>query len=504
MRKKVLLSAFAMSLILLTGRIWAQTDSVDDFLGLEKEIVPGLAGEQKFSLPDLHDNPSWNVEPQKVIVDLPEPIKDQSHSVIPWSSLDPIEWLSIEDWLAQRKTKDNIPDWKIRLREADHHELMGKVLKCSGECFVYRGINKASVQHLSQIREGDELITGKNSLAWVFMIDGSLVRVSPDSSITLQEINISSKEIFFYLRINHGHLFWHGRTTKSLPISDKPETDTLSLPLLVREANQQFYERAIFKYQKDEGHLAELLDVFDNAVKLQFSTLNELKEKNNPHLSRPTRLLLVAPNASVISINQSFDFAYLLGDKSYFKKREETQGELQLYLRGYLNTEAKTITEGAWYEVQTSGRNFSQVEDVPGVLQVLELLTKRIKTIELAREIWIDKFTVPVLISAKNPELVAREYGYRAWGDELKKRIDFLLEYTRRIETTNLRSLDNLLSNLEAKGETFRRVLSDDLYQASLNDYLFGLKSRYDKNRMRVRELNDLQFYIWILRNGKF
>ena len=100
-------------------------------------------------------------------------------------------------------------------------------------------------------------------------------------------------------------------------------------------------------------------------------------------------------------------------------------------------------------------------------------------------------------------KLLAREFGYTLWGDEIDQRFNFLVEYTRRIETTNLMSVENLLTKLKDKGESFSRELSESQYQASLNHYLLGLKSRYDKRKMRVREMNDLQYYVWILKNGK-
>jgi hypothetical protein len=49
-----------------------------------------------------------------------------------------------------------------------------------------------------------------------------------------------------------------------------------------------------------------------------------------------------------------------------------------------------------------------------------------------------------------------------------------------------------------------KKELSEDNYRASLNHYLLGLKSRYDGKKMRVREMNDLQYYVWILKNGKW
>lgn len=501
--KKLIWSAYVVSLIILGGDLRAQTESIDDFLGLESEILPELKGKQQFTAPDFHEKESWNVDAGKVAVDLPEPNKGQNHSIIPWSTMDPIEWLSINNWLVERSVKDKIPDWKVRLRQADHKELIGKILNCSGSCYVYRGINRAKVQHLSRIQEGDELTTSENSVAWVYLMDGSLMRVSPEASVSFQEINVSKGEIFFLTRLNHGHVYWHPRSNKELPLNEAPETDTMSIPLLVREANQEFFERSFFNSQNDRGHLTEVMTLEEKAIKEQFKTINEYRNNNNPLMLIPTRMMIVSPNATLVSLDSSLDMLYFFGNKSFFKKRYDNQPELELHLRGYSAFETKPITNTNWHEVEANGRVYRLLEDVPGNLQVLELLTRRIRTLELAREIWIQKYTLPMLASIENARNIARDFGYRVWDDDLEKRFNFLVEYTRRIETTNLRSLENLLTKVEGKGEVIRKSLNEDLYRASLNDYLLGLKSRYDNKKMRVREMNDLQYYVWILKNGK-
>lgn len=501
--KKLFWSAYVVSLIILSGEVQSQTESVDDFLGLETEVLPELKGEQQFTSPGLHEKESWNVEPEKVVIDLPEPNKGQDYSIIPWKELDPIEWLSIDKWIVERAVKDEIPDWKIRLRQADHKELVGKVLKCSGKCHVYRGINRAGVQHLSHVREGDEFTTDEDSVAWVYLMDGSLLRVSPETSVNIQEINVSKSQIFLLTRLNHGHVFWHPRSTKEMPLVDAPETDTVSIPLLVREANEEFFERALYKSQDDQGHLSEVMTLNDQAVRLQFESINDYRKKQNALLQVPTRMMMVSPNATLISDNSSFDFVYLFGGQSFFKNRSHDKSGLTLNLRGYTSFDSKTISDASWYQVESNGRNYQEVGDVPATLQILELLTKRIRTIELAREIWLKKFTEPMLSAVENAQILARDYGYRVWGEDLEKREKFLLEYTRRVETTNLRSLENLLTKVEGKGEKIRTELREDLYRESLNDYLLGLKSRYDNKKMKVREMNDLQYYVWILRNGK-
>lgn len=502
--KKLILSAFAMSLIIMPQWGHTQTEAVDDFLGLESEILPDLKGKQKFTAPDLHEKENWNVTPDKVEIDLPEPNKGQGYSIIPWSTQDPEDWLSINTWLLERKIKDETPDWKIRLRQADHKELVGKVLQCKGTCEVFRGSNKAKVQHLSRITEGDEVKTGKDSVAWIYLMDGSLMRLSPETSVSMNEFNLTKTDFFILARLNQGHIFFHPRSSKELPMEFSPETDSVSLPLLVREANQQHFERGIYKYQTDEQRLNEVMTLDENAVKNQINVLNAYKSDNNPVMNFKTRVMIVSPNSSLVARDVSFDYVYLPGGKGYFKKRSTEEGEeFSLHLRGYAMTQAFTVSEQSWHEVDINGRNYSPMTDVPGTLQVLELITKRIKSIELAREIWVKDFTLPVMASKTDATILARDFGYTLWGDEMSRRFDFLVEYTRRIETTNLRSIENLLVKLEGSGETVRRELSDEQYQVSLNHYLLGLKNRYDKKKMRVRDMNDLQYYVWILKNGK-
>lgn len=217
--------------------------------------------------------------------------------------------------------------------------------------------------------------------------------------------------------------------------------------------------------------------------------------------------MLVAPNATLITRGVSFNFLHLAGGKSFFKKSSPeflSTDLVELHLRGYNNVEPKMVLTADWQEVDVTGRSHTALDNPPGELQVSELITKRIKTIELAREIWFDKFTRGIYASREDPKKMAVDYGYNLWGEESQKRLEFLVEYTRRIETTHLISVENLLRKLESKGEVVQRELSSSHYQWSLNFYLNSLKSRYTNKKLQVREMNDLQYYVWILKNGKF
>lgn len=501
--KKLFLSAFAMSLCVLLTEARAQTEAIDDFLGLETEVLPELNGKQRFSPRDLHQKVEWNVEEKQVEIDT-EPLKGQGHSLIPWDTQDPQEWLSIDRWLMDRELKDKAPDWKLRLRDDRQLEHVGKVLQCRGKCEVFRGTMKASVQHLSRINEGDEFRTQVDSVAWIFLMDGTLVRIGPSSSVSFQEINWSKNEVFQLVRLHQGHVYWHPRDAKDYPLEKDPETDSFSLPLLVRESNQAYFERTLFQSQKDFARSEESFHLEDTAITNQIAKLNELKSSNNKTLPPVTRVMMVAPNATLVGKLTSFDLFHYPGGKSHFKKRNSLEGhDLTLHLRGHNNTATTSITEEAWYEIETNGRSHKLVEAVTGQLEITELLTRRIKTLELAREIWLEKYTHPVVAQLDTPKDLAVKHGYTLWGDVLTKRFDFLVEYTRRMETTNLKSMDNLLAKVEKNGEFSQKEMSDSHYKATLNYYLRDLKTRYTNKRMQVREMNDLQYYIWILRHGK-
>lgn len=498
--KKLFWSAFAMSLVLLPLGSFAQTEAVDDFLGLESEVLPDLKGKQRFSPRDLHQTPDWNVSEKQVEIDS-KPLKNQKYSLIPWDRIDPEAWMDVQVWLRERGIKDKIPNWKLRLRDDRQFEHVGKILQCRGSCEVYRGTMKASVQHLSRLDEGDELRTSEDTVAWVFLIDGTLIRIGPKSSVSFQEINWSRDQIFYLVRLNQGHIYWHPREKEDYPLELSPETDAFSLPLMVREANQQFFERDIFQKQTDLQRSLETTMLEETAITQQIARINELRNSTAALSIPKAKVMLVAPNVTAISSLTSFDIFHYPGGKSYFKARKS--GDLSINLRGYSDTATHKIEDLSWHEVEPSGRSYEKVSSVTGQLEITELLTRRIKSIELAREIWLQQYTLPILSSLGTPEELATKHGYFVWGPDIQQRFSFLLEYTRRMETTNLKSMENLLEKLQAIGEVNQKEMDDGHYQAALNSYLLQLKKRYINKRMQVREMSDLQYYVWILRNDK-
>ena len=131
-------------------------------------------------------------------------LKDRSRSLIRWD--DPSAALDIRRWINERDMRDLEPGWKVRQRLAAQPERVGKVISCIGDCQIYRGLFPNRARWLSRVEEGDEIHTGVNSYVWLSLIDGTLVRIAPESSVSFLEVNITPDEVFFQARLNQGYV----------------------------------------------------------------------------------------------------------------------------------------------------------------------------------------------------------------------------------------------------------------------------------------------------------
>ena len=83
--------------------------------------------------------------------------------------------------------------------DRNSHEIVGRFFQCVGRCRVDRGLNFFNPSFSTAIYEGDEVQTIGESFAWIFLLDGTMVRLSPESSINF---NVSFINIFLFIFIS--------------------------------------------------------------------------------------------------------------------------------------------------------------------------------------------------------------------------------------------------------------------------------------------------------------
>jgi hypothetical protein len=442
--------------------------------------------------------------------------KGQKQSSTKWGDL-PIEsFLSFRHWKEETDLKAMAPNWEKIIRERSYRELAGRVFQCVGTCRVDRGESFFSASYRTGLYEGDEFQTIGDSYAWIFLLDGTMIRLSPDSSVTINELNIGVKENFINARVNTGNVLWLSRLEFDYEEVNIRETDVIFYPYAEYEALPVTEKKP---YREDD--LISLLEE-SSTQENHYKSLNEkINENNKLTKQKPTYAFIVMPNANIMGYSPMVEMVSILGGKSYFKKRSlETLGlkkkegvllpETFLALRGYDNKALQTIAEDAWFTIDERGREVSQGENEHW-LTMGEFITKRIPSIIMGREIFLKRYSEFAFREKYDPLKLALNDGYRLWGalgnsegknkEDLELRLEFLKEYFRRVETTNLTTSRRFKERLSERGEKISETTySNRFFVTALNKYYTF--SNYTDDKETGEVLNSTNKLLWKKMHG--
>lgn len=472
-------------------------------LFMETGFIHAQSGQSK-SDPKIFISPDQQIKREPVVR-----YNGEKASLIQWDNINNDEFLDFETWKIKLKIKEDEPLWRNNLRQRGLQEKFGYILDCVGTCRSYRGIGWARSQYLSTIREGDELQTMEDSYAWIYLLDGTLLRMGPESSISFKEINIGKTKNFVFLRADYGNVLVYSDPKGAFKLQELKETDSLFLPLSHLEANPSQEELTF-----SEDSLDKILD--DRTVGLaKIKRLNGLIEANKTMKKKETEFFVVMPNGTVHGMGLIAEFIVLQGKESYVKlrsleqlrlKEEVDLGTANFYFRGYQNTEEATLGRGEWYVVDKDGRSLTTYDDSKK-FNVGEFITQNIPSILIARELMFKKYSLFFHedISAKK---LASEHGFLLWESgkdgrkDLDLRVGFLKEFTRRSETTSLQVTEQFRQKLADRGDEwkydeysrkyFRRAMGD-FYNYNENATISSGKEEY---------LNSERKPFWKLING--
>lgn len=474
-----------------------------DLNQIEQEVLDNVGNIQ------FHED-KWSVDSSKI--DIEDAIYKQGvdRDLTDWDNLDVDKWVDIKTWMEERKIKDDNPRWRAIVRNSLTKEIMARVIKCIGVCTYFHGLSTTQASYQTIIREGDEFITEKDSYAWIAMMDGSLVRVSPKTSITFTEVNISKEKIFYLVRLNNGHLNWQTRLKGEFLAQDKPETDMSFFPLMLKDANREFYaiqeyrskteeEKLQFSIEKNPGHVS------------QYKALNEKinSKQREQTFKKDIELFIYSPNASFILKNSHISLFYAVNGKSFyniskdiinFQNTDNRAQEATGLMRGFENTKSYSVEWDKWTQVSRDGQAISSLEKT-NQLETMDSFSMRIPTVHLAREAFVEKYSLDLLDPTVAVDKISSQYSYRVWDfvekDELKRRLSYVTEYIRRVETRNLINLEKLF-----KTNTLEE-LDKSFYANAMRRHYEKLRFEYNKSHQSVREMTNNEYYLWMIRNAR-
>ena len=124
--------------------------------------------------------------------------------------------------------------------------------------YVFRGNGKISLKKNGHIKQGDLIETLRNGHAWLSLIDGTLIRMSPNSTFSIESFEISPSNILFFHRINNGNVNFISRDESSDAPLSVVESDRVFYPFFdfhelgdfLRFSNKNQYSARSFHYEK--------------------------------------------------------------------------------------------------------------------------------------------------------------------------------------------------------------------------------------------------------------
>ncbi|MCK6594489.1 MAG: hypothetical protein L6Q33_04755 [Bacteriovoracaceae bacterium] len=426
--------------------------------------------------------------------------KNQKNSHIKWGTLKEKEFLSLSKWIETQDLKDQSPLWENALRERSNQELVGRILHCVNVCKIDKGNSFTRPQFRSSLYEGEEIYTEEKSYLWLFLLDGTLVRLSPESSITIVEFNVSEKEFFIFARVNYGNVLYLSRQSAKVYENNEKETDVTFFPLPIYEAMPESQ-----KITYDEDDLSSFLNEEEKLLKHRRG-LNELIEANNQWIkNKSTYTFLVLPTGTIHGRGMQAEVISHFGEDSFVKAKDlgdmeiesEEWSALKVTLRGVDSAETLDLPRGSWYRINARGRELSLLED-DFWPRSGEFITRRIATIMWSRELMLKEYSPAFFADGLTKDEVAQNLGYRLWdplletaesSNESDRRLRFLHEYTRRLETSNILVGEKFKEKLESRGEKIDlRKYGDRYFSEALRKYLIYTpallsdEDRFDKN----------------------
>lgn len=433
--------------------------------------------------------------------------KNQKNSQTKWGSLNEKEFLNIKKWIYGQDLKDQSPEWESLLRERTNQEMVGKIMHCVGVCRIDKGDGFVRPQYRSKLYEGEEIYTEKESYLWLFLLDGTIVRLSPESSITIVEFNLTEKGFFIFARVNYGHILYLSRTESMIKEDNERDTDVTFFPLPSYEA---MVESDTINYK--ENNLLNFLSDSEKSLKHK-KLLNEKITKNNNFVkAKKTYSFVVFPTGTVEGYEMALEVISHFGEETYIKGKnqesldikQEEWAPLKLTLRGLESFEVKELPRGSWYKINGRGREVSDLED-DFWPRSGEFVTRRITGIFQMREEMLQDNS-PIFFKDKMDRVeMARDYGFRIWGEltpeiteqesnkeeasDSTRRLEFLREYTRRLETSNILVGERFKEKLELRGDKIDlKKYGNRYFNEALRRYMIYTptvlsdEDRFDKN----------------------
>ncbi|MAW07351.1 MAG: hypothetical protein CME61_03600 [Halobacteriovoraceae bacterium] len=328
--------------------------------------------------------------------------------------------LSLEKWLERNTQLEESGYFSTRrLDNKSVKNLVGKIIRKVGDVRIERDSALTKGSNGSFLYKGDTIETMETGATWIVLINGALVRVSPNSSISISEYIFNEKKMTFFLRLNFGELLGKLKSKNDYTIADKKFSDLAFEPVLSKEELSRFY--------KTKG------ENFYGPGKFDLSELNQLVSRT------------AADNK--VSVDQLENVIYFITNNGLFETRDGHYHLINIQERTLVNFSSSknngkfslakfnpnqdTLENGKWYLFNDEGGEMTDLmreNEVPAKTILSEL-----SPIYYLRDKFLLGYGFLFSIMDYYPTI---KLSNSFWGDKFSQRLDYLISFFRRSEAS--------------------------------------------------------------------
>lgn len=294
--------------------------------------------------------------------------------------------------------------------------ILGKFAAIKGKVSVFRGGGRIKSKKNGLLKQGDLVETKDNGHAWISLVDGTIIRMSPNSIYSLESFEVSPKNIIFFHRINNGNVIFASRREESSGPSSVFESDRIFYPFF------DFHEFADFlDFSKRDNYTSR---TFHNE---KYRMLNFLKANNRGILdSKKINHIINSPYLIIDFKQADLEFVVDWQGNDHIKVSRIDEGAI-FYKKNIERLEKFDFSKKkVWYSIGLSG----VVEIVDSNLYWFgDFSVSDIPSIEIISEIFISK-NAGLFFSSNSQMKFWRRYMIS--DVNLKNRKKFLIEYMNK------------------------------------------------------------------------
>lgn len=311
------------------------------------------------------------------------------------------------------------------------------------------------------IYEGDIIETRISGSCWIALLDGTLFRLSPETSISISEVIFNASFFQSFVRVNKGEIFAINRSRVGENKNNGRFLDLIFLSVLEPELIEQalrYFDETLFSTKKIKFRdLLNYLKIYTNDFKFE-----DWKLKAGHIFYNENMLVNIESGSTHIFVDEFDSYIKVSGSGDKATKPK--------YTTVAYDGVSSDLDFGKWYRFKSGTPEENDYMNDKEFS--IKMVTSNLSPFYFLRERFMNKYSYYI----NNSEIFPTIKNFSNYkGEKFQKRVDFVLDYFKKSETT------------------FRKVKGSYVRNNAKKLKIMEYQKRYHRTNLRLITLRGLE-----------